>query len=208
MADEWFFRVSFAELGPFSTEEMRTFFQNGRIKSDTLVRRGDAGAWAKASEVDGLLSLTITPSASKAIGEQAVARQTNGRCERRSAASTSAAQRWAAACPTSGVSFVRTRAGRRQAAGARIVSAAAVAIHCRGSSGPAGKRKLEKANGAARRKLVERRAIGRRFGQVRRAERSKEKEGAQCGRSVGGHRTDAATARTGASAAAGSETGR
>lgn len=51
----WQLKVGQQEMGPFTPADLRKFADLGRIRPDTLVRKGPEAAWVQAAQVKGLL---------------------------------------------------------------------------------------------------------------------------------------------------------
>jgi S1-C subfamily serine protease len=54
MTDQWYYRQTAAEFGPYTGAQLRQLAQSGRITAATLVRPGKNGDWILASQVKSL----------------------------------------------------------------------------------------------------------------------------------------------------------
>ena len=61
MAAEWFYQVMGQELGPVGSAELRRLADTGIVEPDMLVRKGVAGRWVWAREVQGLFKRSDSP---------------------------------------------------------------------------------------------------------------------------------------------------
>lgn len=55
MASEWYVSRGGKERGPFSSQQIRDFAQQGRLLPSDLLRQGGTGPWAAAAKVKGLV---------------------------------------------------------------------------------------------------------------------------------------------------------
>lgn len=55
MPTDWYYQIMGEEIGPLTSDELRTHAQEHRISLDTLVRKGLQGRWVSADRVRGLL---------------------------------------------------------------------------------------------------------------------------------------------------------
>jgi hypothetical protein len=61
MAREWFFQDADQVLGPLMPADLRRLTQQGRITTDTPIRKGAEGKWVRAAKVPGLFD-AATPA--------------------------------------------------------------------------------------------------------------------------------------------------
>ena len=54
MTDQWYYRQTAAEFGPYTSAQLRQLAQSGRITAATLVRPAKNGDWILASQVKSL----------------------------------------------------------------------------------------------------------------------------------------------------------
>jgi hypothetical protein len=54
MLDEWFCRIAGREIGPLSSEQLKTMAANGQILPNDRVRQGATANWTPADDVEGL----------------------------------------------------------------------------------------------------------------------------------------------------------
>ncbi len=54
MAAEWFCQIAGAEMGPLSSQQIKTMVAKGRLLPDDVLRRGTSGPWVPAARVKGL----------------------------------------------------------------------------------------------------------------------------------------------------------
>src|ERR1700734_2312005 len=54
MTDQWYYRQTAAEFGPYTDAQLRQLAQSGRITAATLVRPGKNADWILASQVKSL----------------------------------------------------------------------------------------------------------------------------------------------------------
>lgn len=66
MADTWFVKTQAGEDGPLSGRQLRQLATEGRLSTNTHVRKGPAGQWIPATEVKGLFD-PIPPPITSAI---------------------------------------------------------------------------------------------------------------------------------------------
>jgi GYF domain 2 len=57
-ARQWYYQLMGEVVGPLSADELKEHAADGQIERDTLVRKGDDGAWLLADKVQGLLDKT------------------------------------------------------------------------------------------------------------------------------------------------------
>jgi hypothetical protein len=60
VAMDWYLKIANKELGPFSSEQLKTMAQKGQLSPEDLVRQGDRGPWTAAGRVRGLLAAAAT----------------------------------------------------------------------------------------------------------------------------------------------------
>jgi hypothetical protein len=56
MAADWFLNIADRIYGPYEAGNLRQFVQEGRLTPDTLIRKGEEGAWVAARQVTGLFA--------------------------------------------------------------------------------------------------------------------------------------------------------
>lgn len=59
---EWYLKIANKELGPLSSEQLKTMAQKGQLSPEDLVRQGDRGPWTAAGRMRGLLAAATTAS--------------------------------------------------------------------------------------------------------------------------------------------------
>lgn len=74
MSEGWYVRRDSRIVGPLSESQLRSAFASGRLSSDTLVRRGSAGAWTAVGQVLGdRTKSSPAPNGTKALLPIAIA---------------------------------------------------------------------------------------------------------------------------------------
>jgi hypothetical protein len=66
MADEWYCEIAGREVGPLSSQQLRTMAAKGQIWPNDRVRRGEQAPWLPAQNVKGLFSPAAEPAAPRA----------------------------------------------------------------------------------------------------------------------------------------------
>lgn len=67
MATDWYVRIGQVERGPISSETLKHLALEGRVTSDTPIRRGDSGNWVPASRVKGLFPSPVASATPQPI---------------------------------------------------------------------------------------------------------------------------------------------
>ena len=62
MANDWYIKINNAEHGPLSSDKLKLLAQQGKVKPDTPVKKGQAGTWHRATEVHGLFAAPTSQS--------------------------------------------------------------------------------------------------------------------------------------------------
>jgi len=68
MATDWYIKINNAEHGPLSSDKLKQLAQQGKVRPDTPVKKGQAGTWHRAKEVQGLFAIPTgqsTPATAK-----------------------------------------------------------------------------------------------------------------------------------------------
>jgi len=74
VATEWFCEISDEQLGPLSSQQLKTMADEGRLTGEDRVRQGTDGAWVPAGRVKGLFPADGSPGRTFDSGDIPVAR--------------------------------------------------------------------------------------------------------------------------------------
>ncbi|MEN6496244.1 MAG: GYF domain-containing protein [Thermoguttaceae bacterium] len=64
---DWYLKIADKEVGPLSSQQLKTMAKKGQFGPEDLIRQGSSGPWVAAGRVKGLLSLTGSEASDSAI---------------------------------------------------------------------------------------------------------------------------------------------
>lgn len=79
--NDWYLKIANKEVGPLSSQQLKTMAKKGQLGPEDLIRQGNGGPWVAAGRVKGLLSLATSRSSGSAITPLPTAKAINDTVE-------------------------------------------------------------------------------------------------------------------------------